>query len=199
MEIQEVELNKLIFDATKTSGLTSIVTWDYKSGMDSSARKGHIQSIKRVINWLFMNISSISINDELMLICNKEIYDQIITEIDIFKDNKIAAISVYVNKQLPNDKVILTKSTSPQTLDEFGILEILKFKKEVSKETDCDKMLLAIQELLLELRIDDKCLEAMSKGYSPHTIEKKDGWVNPNCKIQLSQHTAKKIYDILKK
>ena len=199
MEAEELKLNKLIVDATKTSGLTAIVTWDYKSGIDFPSRKKHIQTIKRAINWLFMNIQSISTGDKLMLICHKDIYDNIISEIDIFKDNKIGTISVFINNDLPDGKVILTKTPEPKTLDEFGILEVLMFKKEISKKIEPNELLTSIQELLSELRIDERCLGAMSEGYSPEHIDRDINWKNPHCKVQLSQRVAKKLYKILKK
>jgi len=53
-------------------------------------------------------------------------------------------------------------------------------------------LLTAMQDLLCELRIDQKCLEMMAQGYSPDHLGMitDDEWKNPHCKIQLSKVIA---------
>lgn len=63
-----------------------------------------------------------------------------------------------------------------------------------------EKLKWAVQILLDELRIDEKCLKVMANGYSPdHSCVINDGsgddWVNPKCKIQLSQVVAQSLLD----
>jgi len=201
MELEEVKLSKLILDAAKATGLVSIVTWEYKTELDFSTRREYIQTIKRTINWLFMNITSITTGDELMLVCHKDIYDNVLSKIDIVEINKLGTMSIVINNELPVKKAILTKTLDPQTLDEFGILEILGFQKEDCENTKHGKLTIAVQDLLSELRIDETCLQAMSKGYSPDHPEflpKDRKWKNTHCKIQISQKIAEKLRDALR-
>lgn len=55
----------------------------------------------------------------------------------------------------------------------------------------------AVKDLLAELRIDEKCLEAMANGYSPDYPGAvnlgSEEWVNPHCKVQLSKVVAQKL------
>ncbi len=61
----------------------------------------------------------------------------------------------------------------------------------------------AVQDLLLELRIDPSCLEAMARWYSPDyagaypvAIDPRiANWKNPHCKVQLSQVVAMKLVE----
>ena len=61
----------------------------------------------------------------------------------------------------------------------------------------------AVQDLLCELRIDEKCLELMSNGYSPDypgamDLSEGDKWDNPYCKIQISQVVAQKLWSTIR-
>ena len=61
-----------------------------------------------------------------------------------------------------------------------------------------EKLRVAVQDLLSELRIDEECLKVMAKGYSPDypgSIRQDllKSWVNPYCKVQLSSVVAQKL------
>jgi hypothetical protein len=61
-------------------------------------------------------------------------------------------------------------------------------------------LLMAVQDLLAELRIDELCLEKMAEGYSPDypgAIDLAEGemWNNPHCKVQISKVVARKLID----
>lgn len=65
------------------------------------------------------------------------------------------------------------------------------------EKIDDAALLTAVQDLLCELRIDERALKVMAKGYSPDypgaIVE--EGWSNPHCKIQLSRVVAQKLID----
>lgn len=67
--------------------------------------------------------------------------------------------------------------------------------------SDSDSALLvAVQDLLSELRIDSKCLEVMANGYSPDypgavDLQEGEEYVNPYVKVQLSKVVARKLLD----
>ena len=63
---------------------------------------------------------------------------------------------------------------------------------------DYEALKVAVQDLLCELRIDEKCLQVMANGYSPDypgapdcAVDEK--WENPCCKVQLSRVVAQKL------
>lgn len=61
-----------------------------------------------------------------------------------------------------------------------------------------DQLKVAVQDLLCELRIDEKCLQVMANGYSPDYPGAPDcytgeEWENPKCKVQISQVVASKL------
>lgn len=63
-----------------------------------------------------------------------------------------------------------------------------------------NQLLTAVQDLLMELRIDSTCLEVMANGYSPDypgapDKQESDNWGNPHCKVQLSKVVAQKLLD----
>lgn len=67
---------------------------------------------------------------------------------------------------------------------------------------DYDDLQNAVFDLLSELRIDKKCLRTMANGYSPDypgavDVSVTESWINPNCKIQLSQVVAAKLLTTL--
>ena len=54
-----------------------------------------------------------------------------------------------------------------------------------------NQLKIAVQDLLCELRIDEKCLATMSNGYAPDypgavDCREDEGWKNPHCKIQIA-------------
>lgn len=62
-----------------------------------------------------------------------------------------------------------------------------------------NRLRVAVQDLLSELRIDEVCLEVMANGYSPdypggRKLTKENlAWENPHCKIQISKVVAQKL------
>ena len=60
-----------------------------------------------------------------------------------------------------------------------------------------DALVVAVQDLLSELRISPEELAIMAKGYSPDYPGVLEGDAYSNCKIQLSAVTAKKLLEAL--
>lgn len=62
-----------------------------------------------------------------------------------------------------------------------------------------ERLVTAVQDLLSELRIDEKCLEVMANGYSPDYLGAVEpgttNWKYSPCKVQLSLVVARKLID----
>lgn len=87
------------------------------------------------------------------------------------------------------------KKTSPPEPDPEN-------RKNRQQKADPGKepLLNAVRDLLCELRIDDKSLETMARGYSPDypgvsKPGRKRAQCSPVCKVQLSQVVAAKLPD----
>ena len=70
----------------------------------------------------------------------------------------------------------------------------------VNYENKYNQLKVSIQDLLCELRIDEKCLKTMANGFSPDypggvDLAIGDKWENPHCKIQISQIVSRNLID----
>lgn len=75
-----------------------------------------------------------------------------------------------------------------------------KFDSAEIRSAKYEQLKVAVQDLLCELRIDEKCLGVMANGYSPDypgavDLAFGDVWKNPRCKVQLSAIVAQKLID----
>jgi len=84
------------------------------------------------------------------------------------------------------------------------ITEIINHFNFIKNEelNDNTKYITAIEDLLSELRIDEKSLSIMANGYSPDypgavDLATNEKWTNPHVKVQISQVVAGKLCNLI--
>ena len=68
-------------------------------------------------------------------------------------------------------------------------------RPDLIKPVDYDLLRVAVQDLLIELRISPEQLEIMAGGCSPEYVQFSRGINKPTCKVQISQMVARKLID----